>query len=486
MIWRYGSRTHDDFRPERLQHVALVFADLVGADEHAAISLALGNERQADPGVPARRLDDGATGLDPAVLFSCLDHPKSDPVLDRPPGVEVFDFGQNRRRDVRADPSQPHQRGVAHQVDDVVVEPHGRSVGRAAAGRPGGARVRYVAGIVSARTARRIATTAAYGGGGVGLVGAGFYGLLRLQAELARRAIGQPPDDPPLADGRYGHFYAASISLLVLGDSSAAGVGVDIPEQTPGALIAAGLAQIAQRPVQLTVVARTAARTSDLAGQIRQAADTRPDLAVVMVGANDVTHRVRPTTSVRLLDEAVRRLRELGTAVVVCTCPDLGTVEPIPHPLRWVARRASRRLAAAQTIAAVEAGARTVSVGSILGPEFAAQPGNMFSPDRFHPSPAGYAAAAAAVLPSAASALQLSTEEEERPEALRGDEVLPVSEAAVEAAAESGTEVVATQVGGHDRGSRGRWAQLRHRRRRPLPEPEREDAGDMTTSRLRS
>ena len=334
--------------------------------------------------------------------------------------------------------------------------------------------------MVSAQTARRIATTAAYGGGGVGLAGAGFYGLLRLQAGLARKAIGTPPDDAPKADGLYGHFPGEPISVVVFGDSSAAGVGVDTPEQTPGALIAAGLAEIARRPVQLTVVARTAARTSDMTEQIRQAANLKPDLALVMVGANDVTHRVRATTSVRLLDEAVRHLRDAGAAVVVGTCPDLGTVEPIPHPLRWVARRASRRLAAAQTIAAVEAGARTVSVGSILGPEFAAQPGHMFSADRFHPSAAGYAAAAAAMLPSAASALNL-VPEEERAEALRGDEVLPVSEAAVEAAEESGTEVVATQVAGHDRGARGRWAQLRHRRRRPLPDPEREPRDDMTT-----
>ncbi|HEX2361091.1 MAG TPA: SGNH/GDSL hydrolase family protein [Jiangellaceae bacterium] len=351
---------------------------------------------------------------------------------------------------------------------------------------------------VSARTARRIATTAAYGGGGVGLAGAGFYGLLRLEATLARRAIGQPPADPPVADGRFGHYYGEPISVVVLGDSSAAGVGVQTPQETPGAMLAAGLAAIAERPVQLTVVARIGAQTSHLAGQIREAAHARADLAVVMVGANDVTHRVRPTISVRLLDEAVRQLRSAGAAVVVGTCPDLGTVEPIPHPLRWIARRASRRLAAAQTVVAVEAGARTVSVGSILGPEFAAAPSQMFSPDGFHPSSAGYAAAAAAMLPAAASALHLSRAEDERPEPARGDEVLPVSLAAAEAVEESGTEVVATQVAGHDRGSRGRWALLRHRRGRPLPAPERASAenmaenmtenmaDDMTSSRSRS
>jgi lysophospholipase L1-like esterase len=246
-------------------------------------------------------------------------------------------------------------------------------------------------------------------------------------------------------------------------------------------LIATGLAEIARRPVHLSVFAQTGAQTSDLAGQIRAAADLRPDLALIMVGANDVTHRVRPTASVRLLDEAVRQLCDAGVAVVVSTCPDLGTVEPIPHPLRWLARRASRRLAAAQTVAAVEAGARTVSLGSILGPEFAAAPTEMFSPDRFHPSAAGYAAAAAVVLPSVAAALDLTTDDDTAQPA-RTDDVLPVSVAAAEAAEQSGTEVVATQVAGHDRGSRGRWALLR-RRRRQLPAPAPADTLVMTAGR---
>ena len=100
-----------------------------------------------------------------------------------------------------------------------------------------------------------------------------------------------------------------------------------------------------------------------------------PDVAVILIGANDVTHSVLPSASVRHLSEAVRRLHEADVAVVVGTCPDLGTVSPIPQPLRQVARVWSRRLAAAQTIAVVEAGGRTVSLGSILGPEFAAAPG---------------------------------------------------------------------------------------------------------------
>ena len=118
------------------------------------------------------------------------------------------------------------------------------------------------------------------------------------------------------------------------------------------------------------------------------------------------------------------------------TCPDLGTVEPVPQPLRWIARRWSRQLAAAQTIVVVEAGGRTVSLGDILGPEFAASPKEMFGPDRFHPSAAGYASAAAALLPSVCAALDVwfGGRAEQAPDLGRGEGVPPIALAAVEAA----------------------------------------------------
>ena len=307
---------------------------------------------------------------------------------------------------------------------------------------------------------------AAYGGGGIGLVTAGAFGLLRAEAALARRAIGEPTGTPPDANGVYGsHHSGAPLTLALLGDSSAGGLGVTGQHQTPGAMLAAGLAECADRPVRLLCPAEVGAQSSDLPRQVDQVEDARPDVAVIMIGANDVTHRVKPPTAVRHLDHVVRRLRALDAEVVVGTCPDLGTVEPVAQPLRWIARRASRELAAAQTIAVVEAGGRTVSLGDILGPEFAASPAEMFGPDRFHPSAAGYASAAAALLPSVCAALDVwfGGEAEAQPDLSRGEGVRPIAIAAVEAAQAPGTEVAGAQVGGRDRGPRGRWALLRHR-----------------------
>lgn len=320
--------------------------------------------------------------------------------------------------------------------------------------------------MTKARVARRIAMAAAYGGGGIGLLSAGAFGLVRAEAALARRAIGEPAGTAPDANGVYGASQPGEpLTLALLGDSSATGLGVTDAHQTPGAMLAAGLAEASDRPVRLVCSATVGARSSDLSEQAVVVQEARPDVAVIMIGANDVTHRVKPPTAVRHLDHAVRQLRGAGAEVVVGTCPDLGTVEPVAQPLRWIARRSSRQLAAAQTIAVVEAGGRTVSLGDLLGPEFEASPKEMFGPDRFHPSAAGYASAAAALLPSVCAALDVwfGTETETTPDLSRGEGVRPIALAAVEAADEAGTEVAGAQVGGRDRGPRGRWALLRHR-----------------------
>ncbi|MFJ3672344.1 SGNH/GDSL hydrolase family protein [Streptomyces sp. NPDC090106] len=330
-----------------------------------------------------------------------------------------------------------------------------------------------------ARVARRIAAGAAYGGGGIGLVGAAAVGLVLAEVQFAKRQVrgggrGSAPHVPN-AGGLYGLGYSTPgeppLRLTMLGDSTAAGQGVHRGGQTPGALLASGLAAVAERPVLLRNVALPGACSDDLDRQVPLAladCDQVPDVCVIMIGANDVTHRMPATRSVRHLSAAVRRLRTAGAEVVVGTCPDLGTIEPVQQPLRWLARRASRQLAAAQTIGAVEQGGRTVSLGDLLGPEFEANPRELFGPDNYHPSAEGYATAAMAVLPTVCAALGLWPADEERPDAARREGFLPVARAAAEAAAEAGTEVTAAMP----TGPRGPWALLKRRRRRRVQEPD--------------
>ena len=330
-----------------------------------------------------------------------------------------------------------------------------------------------------AGAARKLAAAAAFGGGGLSALGAGLYGVLTVEAKLARRTIGRTDGDPPDATGWYGRGRPGpALKIALLGDSSAAGYGVELVTETPGAVLANGVAEYADRRVYLREVCKVGAESSDLARQIERALPIEPDVAVILIGANDVTHKMLPSQSVRHLSEGVRRLVDAGVQVIVGTCPDLGTVKPIAPPLKQVARAWSRRLAAAQTIGVIKEGGRTVSLSSILGPEFAAAPALLFGPDQFHPSAEGYRSLATVLLPSVLASLGLAPDDEQRPEPYRGEGVLPVAAAAVRAVATPGTELDGTEVAGNRSGVRGLWVELRHRRRRPQAQDEAPDTGE--------
>ena len=251
------------------------------------------------------------------------------------------------------------------------------------------------------RRARYVAVKAAYGGGGFGTALGLGYAVLVTEAKLARKTIGPPKTQAPRAAGSYGRGRRGQqpVHLVVLGDSAAAGLGCELADQTPGALLAGGVARDLRRRVDLEVVARTGARSADLEAQVGQALRRPVDAAVIVIGANDVTHRVPIASATRDLRRAVQALREAGAEVVVGTAPDLGSVKPLLQPLRTIAAQLSRRLAAGQTVATVEGGGTAVSLGGLLGPEFSESP-HLWSADRFHPSPEGYRRIADVLLPA--------------------------------------------------------------------------------------
>lgn len=295
-------------------------------------------------------------------------------------------------------------------------------------------------------------------GGAAGAAGLSLALLLH-QAADARRIIPMAEAPPPRGDGLYGpKFPGKPLSMVVLGDSTAAGYGVHRPRETPGALLATGVSRRLRRPVRLHRVAVVGAMSAGLPFQVDDALEYAPEVAVILIGGNDVTHVTGFGAAAKHLGDAVRRLRATGCKVVVGTCPDIGAIQPIKRPLRWLARHWSRQLAAIQTVAVVEAGGSTVSIGDLLGRQFEADPIRMFGSDHFHPSAVGYARAAAVIMPTLMAALG----EDDRVAPSGAEGVRSLEEAAQEAVRAAGTEVRPTKVNGRARGPAGVWAQLRH------------------------
>jgi lysophospholipase L1-like esterase len=189
----------------------------------------------------------------------------------------------------------------------------------------------------------------------------------------------------------------------VLGDSIAYGTGALRREDALGPRLAAELTGEGFA-VDLSVVAVPGAASADLPAQVRRAVPLRPDLAVVVIGANDLARFVAPASACRFLASAATELQQAGATVVVVPAPDMSAVPWIPAALRGVVAAASQLMARRQAEAAASAGATVAHVSDAIGSAFAADPHTMFAADRFHPSSAGYARIAEVLAPAVVTA----------------------------------------------------------------------------------
>jgi lysophospholipase L1-like esterase len=248
------------------------------------------------------------------------------------------------------------------------------------------------------RLAQAAALTAAAGTVGGAAVLAG-------QAMLARSRRYAQPDLRLAMRASVGATGAAALRLVLLGDSTALGVGVERVTETVGGQLATLLADApGGRRVELSSVAVSGSRSADLSTQVARAlVGTRPDVAVILVGGNDAIHFTRPDEAAEDLASAVRRLRAVGVAVVAGTCPDLGAARAFPPPLRQLVGWQGRRLARAQAAAVTDAGGLPVDLAEQTGAVFRADPGT-YCHDGYHPSADGYRVWAHALLPAVTEA----------------------------------------------------------------------------------
>ncbi len=237
----------------------------------------------------------------------------------------------------------------------------------------------------------------------------GGAALIAAEALAARARRYAQPDLRLAMRTSVGEVAAPPLRLVLLGDSSALGVGVDRVAETVGGrlaeLLSSGRSGGPGRRVELSSVAVSGSRATDLATQVARALlGEPPDLALILVGANDVLRLRRPGESAAHLAAAVRRLVDAGSAVVVGTCPDLGAVRAFAPPLRQIAGALGKRMARAQADAVIEAGGVAVDLATATGPVFRADSGTLCS-DGFHPSADGYRVWAHALYPAVVDAL---------------------------------------------------------------------------------
>lgn len=174
-----------------------------------------------------------------------------------------------------------------------------------------------------------------------------------------------------------------------MGDSLATGQGGDY-EQGFAVVTAKHLS--AGRQIKIINVGVGGARASDLATkQLPQVLALKPDLVLVSVGGNDVTHLTPLLTLKKQLETLVTGL--LGSncqmKIVLTGSPDMGGVPRFLRPLRDIAGIRSNMVNEVFDEVIKTYQLTWAPLSKETGPSFRKDP-SLFAPDKFHPNNRGY------------------------------------------------------------------------------------------------
>jgi lysophospholipase L1-like esterase len=224
------------------------------------------------------------------------------------------------------------------------------------------------------------------------LLGAGALATTLAAEVMAARRHRFVPSHPPLEiSGTIGPEDGEPLTLVVLGDSSVAGVGADAAEDTLTYGVAKALSD--QYRVSLHALGVSGSRLANVVNQqLPQLEGLEADIVLVCVGTNDVTHG----TTIR---EARRQLRLLveGLAlvapdakVIVSGLPPAETSTAFHRPLRDLLGFRALLFTRLYRAELTPNGIAVFDIAKLTKSAFHGKR-EMFSADRFHPSSAGYA-----------------------------------------------------------------------------------------------
>lgn len=224
------------------------------------------------------------------------------------------------------------------------------------------------------------------------LLGVGALATTLAAEVMAARRHPFVPSHPPLEiSGTIGPEDGEPLTLVVLGDSSVAGVGADAAEDTLTYGVAKALSD--QYLVSLHALGVSGSRLADVVGkQLPQVDGLEPDIVLVCVGTNDVTHGTRLREARRQLRLLVDGLAEVApdAKVIVSGLPPAETATAFHRPLRDLIGLRALLFTRLYRAELTPHGISVFDIAKLTKSAFHGKR-EMFSADRFHPSSAGYA-----------------------------------------------------------------------------------------------
>lgn len=218
-------------------------------------------------------------------------------------------------------------------------------------------------------------------------------GVVAAQGLWVRRRIPRLPQAGGAATGLVGDDEGGVLRVAILGESTAAGLGVDShAEGFPGGF-ARELAERAGRGVRWQVTGRDGATIRYVRHRMLDSVVDEHDCVVLLIGANDVLTRTPATRWAEDLGSVLDTLSWRAGQVLVPSVAPFERFPSLPRTLAgYLADKARALDEVARSVCDARPGADWVdsSDGLSIGPEF-------FASDGFHPSAVGYARWAARV-----------------------------------------------------------------------------------------
>ena len=195
------------------------------------------------------------------------------------------------------------------------------------------------------------------------------------------------------------------LRMVVLGDSTTAGVGVERAEDSLPYLVARRIAEAEGRAVHVVSYGWAGARAADLVRQQLpraiepvRATETESflagaDIVAVVVGANDASHNTPPgrfRASLRAILEGIRDVAPSARVVLAGVPAFRGALRGV-EPLIFLADQYARLLRPVSRAEAERAGAAYADLARQVPPLIRGRT-DVLSRDQFHPSVVGYSA----------------------------------------------------------------------------------------------
>jgi lysophospholipase L1-like esterase len=217
-----------------------------------------------------------------------------------------------------------------------------------------------------------------------------LFPLLYAQAQGVRAGVEPLPEPPGPRAGREGKGNDG-IRLLVIGDSSAVGVGAPHQDLALAKPLARNLARLTGRAVRWTLLAEAGLTSAAALAYLKARDVPDADLAVVVLEVNDITNQVPSAQALKYRGEIAVWLEAHAevSQVLFPALPEMELFPSLPQPLAWWAGQMSRRNNRAQ--------ARWAANWPLARPRVAHVPMDgvlrvdLMASDGFHPGPGLYA-----------------------------------------------------------------------------------------------